>query len=153
MTDSIPPEALLADTPEPLRVIAEALRAVVREAEPDALERVRPGWGLIGYDLPLERRRTALIAWVWPEASAGHVHIGFPQGALMDDPDRLMRGAGITKRARWVTLRPGDRLGARERARFAELVHEAARVARMSRGERYARAQAADAVPSVQADP
>ena len=153
MSDAIPTEALLADTPEPLRVIAEALRSVVREAEPNALERVRPGWGLIGYDLPLERRRTAFFAWVWPESSAGHVHLGFPHGALMDDPHGVLHGAGVTKRARWVTLMPGDRLGARERARFAELVREAARVARMSRGERYARAHVADAVPSVQADP
>jgi len=141
-SDPFPPEALLDSVPGPLRALAEGLRTIVREAEPLALERVRPGWGLIGYDLPVGRR-TSFFAWVWPEVSAGHVHLGFPQGAVMDDPRGLLDGAGVTKRARWVTLKPGagGTLATRERARFVELVHEAARVARMSRGERYARAQ------------
>ncbi|MGZ6343484.1 MAG: DUF1801 domain-containing protein [Candidatus Limnocylindrales bacterium] len=136
MSERIPPEAFLADYPAPLSEIAQQLRAVVQEAVPEAIEAVRLGWRLIGYDLPLGRK-TAFFAWVWPEADAGHVHLGFPHGVLMDDPDRLLRGAGVTKQARWVTLRPGDLV---DGSSLTGLVLEATRVARMSRGERYARA-------------
>jgi hypothetical protein len=121
--DAIPPEALLADSTPPIREIAERLRRVVRSAVPDAIERVRPGWGLIGYDLPI-RRRTVFFAWVWPEGP--HVHLGFPHGDLMDDPRGVLHGAGVTKRARWLTFEPGDPI---DEAQAADLVVEAAKVA------------------------
>ena len=83
-TDTIPVEALLADAPPALAALAETLRTIVLDAVPDAIERVRPGWRLIGYDFPL-RRHGAFFAWVWPEAE--HVHLGFPRGVDMEDPD------------------------------------------------------------------
>ncbi len=134
MSEPIPPEAFLADYPEPLRVIAEALRGVVHRAAPEAIEAVRLGWRLIGYDLPLGRRK-AFFAWVWPEPEAEHVHLGFPHGVFMDDPAGVLHGAGVTKLARWVTLRPGDRIDA---DLLERLVRDGARVARMSRAQRYA---------------
>lgn len=117
----MPPEALLADYPPPHREIANRLRTVVLDAIPDAIERVRPGWRLIGYDLPV-RGRGAMFAWIWLEPE--HVHLGFPQGVLMDDPRGRMQGAGITKLARWLTYAPGDAIDV-EVARV--LVEEAAR--------------------------
>jgi hypothetical protein len=118
-----PVEALLEGYAPPLRDHAERLRAIVRRATPDAVERVRPGWRLIGYDLPL-RRRSAFFAWVWPEIE--HVHLGFPNGVLMDDPGSVLKGAGVTKKARWLTFQAGDRID-EELATW--LVQEAARVA------------------------
>jgi hypothetical protein len=130
--EPIPPEALLAAFPEPMREIAEALRVLVHQAVPEAVERVRPGWRLIGYDLPIGRR-SAYFAFVAPEPE--HVHLGFEHGVLMDDPDGVLLGAGITKQVRWLTLRrPGEIRG----AEVTVLVREAARVARMSRSERFA---------------
>jgi hypothetical protein len=117
----MPPEALLADYPPPHQEIANRLRSVVLDAIPDAIERVRPGWRLIGYDLPV-RGRGAMFAWIWLEPE--HVHLGFPQGVLMDDARGLMKGAGITKLARWLTYAPGDSIDV-EVARV--LVEEAAR--------------------------
>lgn len=73
MIDRIPPEALLAAYPEPLRVIAEPLHAVVRRAVPEAIEVVRPGWRLIGYDLPIGRR-AVYFCYIAPELE--HVHLG-----------------------------------------------------------------------------
>jgi hypothetical protein len=128
---SVPPEALLADYPEPLAGIAQQLRVIVRTAVPEAIEAVRPGWRLIGYDLPVGRR-TTFFAWIWPEP--GHVHLGFPQGILMADPTRLS-GAGVTKRARWLTFVAGDLIAADVCANF---VQEAARIAGLSRSERAA---------------
>ena len=133
MIDRLPPEAFLAGYPDPMRDIAERLRVIVRRAAPDAIEAVRPGWRLIGYDVPIGRR-AAYFAWVSPEYE--HVHLGFPHGVLMDDPGSRLSGAGVTLQARWLTFRPGDPIDA---ATCAELVREAARIAAMSRSERFAR--------------
>jgi hypothetical protein len=127
---TIPPDALLDDFPPPMQAIAHRLRAIVQGAMPEVVERVRPGWRLIGYDLPIATKRV-YFAYVAPEVE--HVHLGFEWGVLMDDPDGLLQGAGITKRVRWLTFRPGDPIDA---DRCAELVREAARVAMLTRGER-----------------
>jgi hypothetical protein len=130
--DTIPPEALLAFYPAPMRKIAERLRAIVRRTLPDAIEAVRPGWRLIGYDIP-SGRKTAFCAFVWAEQE--HVHLGFQYGAFMHDPDRDLEGEGITQRARWLTFEPGDPI---DEPRIAALIREAARTTRLSREERFA---------------
>jgi hypothetical protein len=131
--DPIPPEALLEPYSPEHQEIANALRRLIRQTVPNAIERVRPGWGLIGYDVPVGRR-TRYFAFVWPEFE--HVHLGFEHGVLMDDPDGLLQGAGVTKQVRWVTVRPGDEI---PEAEFEALVREAARVATMTRSERLVR--------------
>lgn len=136
------PDALLAEFPGPMADIGEWLRGVVRRALPDAVERVRAGWRIIGYDIPLGPRRQAYVAWIMVEAA--HVHLGFPQGVLMVDPDGRMDGRGITKRARWVTLTPEAPGDDRE---LETLLREAARVARLSAGERAFLAEARLAEP------
>ncbi len=85
--DSIPPEAFLTGYPPPIMALGQRLRWMVKRAVPDAIERVRPGWRLIGYDLP---------------------------------------GRGITKKARWLTYQPGDRI---DEPQALALVEEAVRVA------------------------
>jgi hypothetical protein len=143
--DPLPPEALLAEFPGPIRDIGEWLRGVVRRAVPEAIERVRPGWRLIGYDVPLGSRRTAYFAMIWAELV--HVHLGFEHGVLMSDPKGLLQGRGITKKVRWVTLTPDSML---DEASLAVLVREAARVAALSRGERALLAMAREAEPDVE---
>ncbi len=91
---------------------------------------MRTGWRLIGYDLPIGKK-LVYFAFVLPEDV--HVHLGFGQGWAMRDPHRMLNGAGITKRVRWLTFVDGDEIDAE---RCVELVHEAARVAAMTRGER-----------------
>ena len=97
--DAMPPEALLAGYPAPMRHIAERLRRIVRRALPDAIEAVRPGWRLIGYDIP-SGRKTAFCCFVWAEQE--HVHLGFQYGVFMDDPGRVLEGEGTTQRVRWL---------------------------------------------------
>ena len=127
---TLPPEALLAGYPEPLAEIADELRTIVRAAVPEAIEAVRTGWRLIGYDLPVGRRMVFFV-WIWPEVR--HVHLGFPQGVLMADSARRLSGTGITKRARWLTFVAGDLIPA---DRCSDFVREAARIAGLSRSER-----------------
>lgn len=126
--ETIPVEAFLADVAPPMREIADRLRAIVMRATPEASERVRLGWRLLAYDLPI-KRHGAFFAWVFPERK--HVHLGFPKGVLMDDPNRVMQGVGVTKYARWVTFVPGDDI---DEPTLTELVLEAARVAVIPKG-------------------
>ena len=114
--DPIPPAVFLEAYPPSIAAIGRRLRDAVLEAFPDAVERVRPGWRLIGFDAPIGRR-TAYFAWIMPERE--HIHLGFVHGALMADPERSLDGAGITKQARWVTFEPGRR-GRRRRARAVD---------------------------------
>ena len=64
-------------------------------------------------------------------AEVEHVHLGFPAGVLIDDRRRVMSGAGITKRARWLTYGFGDPVDA---GIATELVLAAEAVARLPRG-------------------
>ena len=131
--DGIPPEALLEDFPPPMQAIARRLREVVKAAFPEVIERVRPGWHLIGYDLPIDRKRV-YFAYVAPENA--HVHLGFEHGWAMADPRGLLQGKGITKQVRWLTFTHESQI---DIERCIELVHEAAEVAAMTRGERMLR--------------
>lgn len=131
------PEVLLAEFPGPMAEIGEWLRGVVRRTIPEAVERVRSGWRVIGYDIPIGSRRQAYVAWIMVEAA--HVHLGFPQGVLMTDRDHRMDGDGVTKRARWVTLTPDVTVSERV---LAGLLREAVRVAGLSSGERALLAEA-----------
>jgi hypothetical protein len=128
--DPVPPEALLEDFPPSMQAIARRLRAIVKRAEPDVIERVRPGWRLIGYDLPAGRK-SIYFAYIAPEPE--HVHLGFEWGILMDDPEGRLLGKGITRQVRWLTLRSEREI---DEPAFATLVREAARVATMTRAER-----------------
>ena len=109
---------------------------------PDAVERVRPGWRLIGYDLPVGRR-SVYFAWVAPESI--HVHLGFQVGVLMDDPDRILEGAHLRlKKVRYLTFLPGQAI---PEPQLVELTLEAARIAAMSREERFALVLDRDGAP------
>jgi hypothetical protein len=123
----------LASYSPPIIGLTQRLRELVLQATPDAIERIRPGWRLLGYDLPTSRKgRTVYFAWVWPEVE--HVHVGWQAGTLMRDPDRLLRGAHLKlKKVRYLTFGPGERIPAK---RVIDFTRDAARISSMSRGER-----------------
>lgn len=133
-TDSVPPELFLEGYPPAIVKSINRLRDVVKEAVPDAIERVRIGWRLIGYDIPVGNR-TRYFAFVWPETE--HAHIGWEYGAWMDDPDKLLEGAHLKlRKVRFVTFRPGDTIPHQALVRYTR---DAARLALMTREERFAR--------------
>jgi hypothetical protein len=76
-------------------------------------------------------RHGSFFVWIWPELE--HIHLGFPRGILMDDPEGVMRGNGITKAARWLTDEVG---GDVDEELATTLVLEAARVALVPRSLR-----------------
>jgi hypothetical protein len=104
--EPIPAEVLLDEIPPELARIGERMRGLVREVLPDALERVRPGWRVIGYDLPSGARRTVFFAWILPQQE--HIHLGFVHGSALDDPRGLLEGQRGVRYARWTTYAPGD---------------------------------------------
>lgn len=129
--ESIPPEVFLSGFAHETRVIAERLRSVVREAIPEALERVRTGWRFIGYDVPIGRR-TRYFAFVAPEPE--HVHLGFEYGIWMTDPDGILLGAHLElRRVRFVTFEPGDAIPVDALVRYTR---EAAELAALGIRER-----------------
>jgi hypothetical protein len=131
--EPIPPELFLTGYPPAIQAAAERLRGVVMEAVPDAMERVRTGWRLIGYDVPVGKR-SRYFAFVAPEVE--HVHLGFEYGVWMTDPDNLLRGAHLNlRKVRFVTYQPGDPI---PEPALVELTRDAARLAATSREERLA---------------
>jgi hypothetical protein len=140
--EAIPPDFFLAGYPDETRAAAARLRAIVKRAVPDALERVRAGWKIIGFDVPVGRR-TVYFAWVMPEAV--HVHLGWVHGVFLADPERRLEGAHLRLvTTRFVTFEPGDEIPDAEMVAFTR---EAARVAAMSREERFALLLDRDAAP------
>jgi hypothetical protein len=127
--DTLPPEALLEDYPPEMAALARGLRAVVLAAVPGAVERVRPGWRVIGYDVRVGRR-SSYFAWIMPQAE--HVHLGFPKGAALHDPDGALEGEGVTKLARWFTLERVEDLLDPRLASFAQLAADLATLGRTS---------------------
>jgi hypothetical protein len=137
--DEIPPEVLLEGYPIDIRDAAAALRGIVREAVPDAVERVRGGWRLIGYEVPAGRRRR-YFAYIAPEPI--HIHLGFEYGAWMADPDRLLEGAHLKlKQVRYTTFTPGQTIPIEP---LVALTREAVRVALLSREQRFSLAPGDD---------
>lgn len=130
--EQIPPEALLDGYPAMIRETAAALRSLVHVAVPDAWERVRLGWHLIGYDLPI-RRYGVYFAYVAPELL--HVHLGFEWGVFMDDPAHLLQGEAVTKQVRWLTFTSPAEI---DPGPTVALVREAARAAALTSDERRA---------------
>jgi hypothetical protein len=146
MKESIPVEAFLESYPERIRVATERLRGLVRQVEPDVIERVREGWRIIGYDVPIGRR-TRYFAWIGPEPK--HVHIGFQHGVLMADPRRRLRGAHLRlKNVRYLTFTSADQIDEQEVVHF---VREAVRINSLSRAEQ--EGLAADAWEAVEPAP
>ena len=124
---SVPAELFLNDYSPEIRELAERLRDVVRRSVPEAIERVRMGWRLIGYDVPVGRR-TRYFAFVAPEPQ--HVHLGFEHGIWMSDPDGLLLGAHLDlRKVRFVTYVPGDAMPADALVRYTR---EAADLAALS---------------------
>jgi hypothetical protein len=125
----------LAGYPEGIVKVGQRLRRLVLETAPGSQERLRSGWALIGYDIPMGKR-TRYFAWIAPERK--HIHLGFEYGAWMSDPNRVLEGAHLKlKKVRYLTFEPGERLDVRT---IRALVRESIRSASLPREARLAMA-------------
>jgi hypothetical protein len=86
---------LLAVCEPRVRRLAEGARKRVLEVVPNATEKLRPGWGLIGYNAP------AYFAFI--VAAPDRVRIGFEWGVMLPDPKGVLEGDG--SQVRYFTVR------------------------------------------------
>lgn len=102
--DELPVDVFFERYPAAIRATGLRLRELIRMAVPEAVEGVRSGWSWIGYGLP-DRRAKRTFAWIGPERK--HIHLGFQNGVLLADPDRLLHGAEERlKQFRYFTFEP-----------------------------------------------
>lgn len=113
-------ELLSICTPRTRRLV-ESARARIQRVVPGATEKLRPGWGLIGYNAP------AYFAFIVPERDA--LRIGFEWGVMLSDPRGLLEGTG--NQVRYVTIRKTKDLAA---PALSELLRAAAAVRPPPRG-------------------
>lgn len=79
---------LLAGHDEPVVIVTQWLRELVRASVPDAVESVYEGWHGFGF----RRARAGHVCAVFPRA--GEVRLSFEHGAAMPDPHGLLTGSG-----------------------------------------------------------
>ena len=116
-------EELLSVCSPEARLLAEAARKTIVSVVPAASERLRSGWGLIGYNAP------SYFAFIVPEKS--RARIGFEWGVMLADPGGLLEGSG--SQVRYVTIRTPRDLAA---PGLAPLLLEAAAMPPPSRARR-----------------
>lgn len=94
---------LLAITDEEMRPVADALRMMVLEVHPDAVETVRLGDRAASYGVGPKKMSEA-HSYVLPYTS--WVNLGFYHGIAIDDPECLLEGTGA--RMRHVKVRSAE---------------------------------------------
>lgn len=93
-------DELLADVEPDLAAIARRLRAMIRGVDASTVETVRLGDNAATYGVG-PKKMTDGYAYIMP--MRGYVNLGFYQGALLADPQRLLEGTG--KGLRHVKIR------------------------------------------------
>jgi hypothetical protein len=106
-------EEMLARCSSQTRRVLQTAREGVLTAVPDATERFRSGWGLIGYNAP------TYFAFLVADERA--VRLGFEWGVALTDPLGLLKGDG--RQVRYVTIHAERDI---QRTAVVELLREAA---------------------------
>jgi len=96
-------DELLAGVEPNLAAIARRLRALIRDVDTSTVETVRLGDNAATYGVG-PKKMTDGYAYIMP--MRGYINLGFYQGAVLADPERLLEGTG--KFMRHVKLRPGS---------------------------------------------
>lgn len=94
---------------------------MVKKAVPDHIERVYPGWKLIGYRA-MKGRESRYFCFIAP--SEDKVVLGFEYGRMLSDPDKILEGTGSQVRQVVVRKRADIR-----KSEFVPLILEAAMIA------------------------
>ncbi len=110
--DALEVSAFVAAVPTTLRPVFVAARARIKMLVPHAVERVRPGWGLLGFSAP------KYFAFLAPSTQG--IRLGFEHGVLLDDSWGLLRDTGSQVRSVYL-----NSLEAVEHAGVAALILQA----------------------------
>src|SRR6188508_2496827 len=93
-------DQLLAGVEPDLAAIARRLRAIIRAVDASTVETVRLGDNAATYGVG-PKKMTDGYAYIMP--MRGYINLGFYQGAMLPDPQRLLEGTG--KGLRHVKIR------------------------------------------------
>ena len=93
-------EALIQDASEEIQAICTALRTLIFELHPEAVEVVRLGDRAASFGVGPKKMSEA-HTYIMPHKS--HVNLGFYYGALLEDKANLLEGTG--KKLRHVKVR------------------------------------------------
>ena len=93
-------DELVAGVEPDLAAIARRLRAIIRAVDKSTVETVRLGDNAATYGVG-PKKMTDGYAYIMPMRH--YVNLGFYQGALLADPERLLAGTG--KRLRHIKIR------------------------------------------------
>lgn len=94
-----PVEPLLAKQTATARALIQALRALIRQMVPNAIESVNMGWEVVLFSTS-EKMKDTILA-ILPRAE--YVNVQFYDGTVLPDPGRRLEGTG--KRLRHVKVR------------------------------------------------
>jgi len=94
------PEEFLSTFPPEMQMLANELRALVKETVPNVNESVYTGWKLIGYRVK-KGRRDAYFCFLAPFPN--RMMLGFEYGIQLFDPDLRLEGEGT--QVRYLTVR------------------------------------------------
>ena len=84
-------DELVAGVEPKLATIARRLRAIIRSVDGSTVETVRLGDNAATYGVG-PKKMTDGYAYIMPKR--GYVNLGFYQGAMLADPQRLLEGTG-----------------------------------------------------------
>lgn len=93
-------EDVLASAPQDVRLICEALKALIEELHPDGLEVPRPGEPSVAYGFG-EKKMSEANAYIMPQKS--YANLGFYHGASIADSHPSHEGTGA--RLRHIKIR------------------------------------------------
>jgi hypothetical protein len=109
-------EALLADHRDAVADTGRRLRAAIRGAHPQLIERVRRGWHSINYRDPA----AGFVCAIFP--TADDVQLVFERGAALPDPHGLLTGSG--KQVRMLVFGTADDVDEDVVGRYLDLAVE-----------------------------
>jgi hypothetical protein len=115
------PEEFLATFPPEIQVLANELRALVKETVPNVKEAVYTGWKLVGYRVR-QGRREAYFCFVAPFPN--RIMLGFEYGIQLFDPELRLEGEG--SQVRYLTVRETEDI---QPEVFRAFIAEAAQIA------------------------
>ncbi|WP_158219484.1 DUF1801 domain-containing protein [Synechococcus sp. BO 8801] len=93
-------EDVLASAPQDVRLICQALRALIQELHPDSIEVPRPGEPSVAYGFG-EKKMSEAYAYIMPQKS--YANLGFYHGASIADSHPVLEGTGA--RLRHIKIR------------------------------------------------
>lgn len=139
--DQIMSEQFLSTFSPAVQTLAQRLRELIKQTIPNCIEKVYPGWRLLGYRVLVDNK-SHYFCFIAPLPDC--VVLGFEYGVFISDPEGLLHGEG--KQVRQLTVKSQKDIRPRK---FAALIKEAAELAALPKRELARKQWAQEAVAAA----